>query len=386
MTTMDRRPARSSAAELPPPPPSFGVGFWRAALGAPALVGIGPYGPLGPPDIYGLRLPGGFRGRLLGRTGRAVAGTDHIWPDEPSGGGTLRTRDGGWVYVSSSERPAGDGAVSAIRFSPEGRLADAYSLLAGTTDNRGGAMTPWDSWLSCERHERGRVWECDPTRPGQGSVRAGLGVFAHSAVAVDPRSGWLYLTEDDRDGRLYRFRPDEYGDLSTGVLEAAKVRRSGHVDWVEVSSKRPERSEATTGFQRASVAWFAEGHVFVSTAIDRRVWALDVGTNECEVVYDADAMGLDTPLHDPDDIVVHERSGDIFVSESADGDAHLLLLADANQRRVAAPFVELVGHDGSEICGVAFSPDGSRLYFSSQRGLEGEGLTFEVTGPFRRQR
>ncbi len=34
----------------------------------------------------------------------------------------------------------------------------------------------------------------------------------------------------------------------------------------------------------------------------------------------------------------------------------------------------------------AFSPDGSRLYFSSQRGTSGAssgGITYEVRGPFR---
>jgi secreted PhoX family phosphatase len=52
-----------------------------------------------------------------------------------------------------------------------------------------------------------------------------------------------------------------------------------------------------------------------------------------------------------------------------------------------APFVRRDGHDGSEITGPAFSPDGTRLYFSSQRGSGGgttdPGMTFEVTGPFR---
>jgi len=39
-------------------------------------------------------------------------------------------------------------------------------------------------------------------------------------------------------------------------------------------------------------------------------------------------------------------------------------------------------HEGSELTGPAFSPDGTRLYFSSQRGF-GAGMTFELTGPFR---
>ena len=53
--------------------------------------------------------------------------------------------------------------------------------------------------------------------------------------------------------------------------------------------------------------------------------------------------------------------------------------------RQVAPFLQLVGHDGSEITGPAFNPAGDRLYFSSQRGVgnSGIGVTFEVRGPFR---
>jgi secreted PhoX family phosphatase len=64
-----------------------------------------------------------------------------------------------------------------------------------------------------------------------------------------------------------------------------------------------------------------------------------------------------------------------------------VLLANAQGQRIAAPFLQLVGHAGSEVAGPAFSPDGSRLYFSSQRGTDGgnngPGMTFEIRGPFR---
>jgi secreted PhoX family phosphatase len=46
-----------------------------------------------------------------------------------------------------------------------------------------------------------------------------------------------------------------------------------------------------------------------------------------------------------------------------------------------SPFLEVTGQSGSEITGPAFSPDGSRLYFSSQRGSSW-GITYEVLGPF----
>lgn len=55
---------------------------------------------------------------------------------------------------------------------------------------------------------------------------------------------------------------------------------------------------------------------------------------------------------------------------------------------VVTPFLRVLGQEKSEITGPAFTSDGSRLYFSSQRGKSGfvagtDGCTYEVTGPFR---
>ena len=45
---------------------------------------------------------------------------------------------------------------------------------------------------------------------------------------------------------------------------------------------------------------------------------------------------------------------------------------------------QVVGHDGSEITGIAFDPSLRRLLFSSQRGADGApgGVTYMVEGPF----
>jgi uncharacterized protein len=55
-------------------------------------------------------------------------------------------------------------------------------------------------------------------------------------------------------------------------------------------------------------------------------------------------------------------------------------------------FLKLTGNEhflggelSSETVGLAFSPDGTRLYFGSQRA-GGVGKVYEVTGPFRTDR
>jgi secreted PhoX family phosphatase len=213
-------------------------------------------------------------------------------------------------------------------------------------------------------------------------ARPALGKFAHEAAVVDPQTGTVYLTEDDGDGRLYRFRPTVRGDLRDGMLEAASVGTNGAVSWVPASPKRPYRGKDSTAFNRGEGAWFSGRQLYFCTTADNRVWELDVDTGQIEVIYDAATVIGFAPLRDPDNITVHEPSGDLFVAEDAD-DIELVLLAEDAGGRVAAPFLQFAGHDGSEVTGPAFTPDGSRLYVSSQRGFDGDGLTFEITGPFR---
>jgi uncharacterized protein len=365
----------------------LGVAGWRRAFALPAVPGDFPYGPLGAPDANGVALPEGFTARLLATTGEPVGNTGYEWHGEPDGGDTFEVPGGGWVYVSNAELNGTRGGCGALRFDAAGSVVDAYSILNGTKWNCAGGSTPWGTWLSCEEHRAGLVWECDPFRPGQGIARPALGKFPHEAAVVDPTSGCVYLTEDDYDSRFYRFRPTSgvVGELERGVLEAAAVQPDGRVEWIEVPIDRPYRKSDTTGFERGEGAWYSAGVVYFCTTADDRVWAYDVNAARIEVIYDAALIGIDAPLREPDNVTVHARSGDIYVAED-DDDLQLVLLADGSGQRIAAPFLQLSGHGGSEVAGPAFSPDGSRLYFSSQRGRDGKnGMTFEVTGPFRRR-
>jgi secreted PhoX family phosphatase len=364
----------------------LGPACWKRVFGANSVLGPSPYGALGGPDALGIRLPSGFSARLIGMTGQVVAGTNYVWHGWPDGGATFATGDGGWVYVSNSELSGTRGGVGAVRFDANGRIVDAYRILAGTKYNCAGGSTPWGTWLSCEEHRAGLVWECNPLAPGQGIARPAMGKFAHEAAVVDPRSGYVYLTEDSNDSRLYRFRPAAWQNLSAGTLEAASVNGAGRVTWLAVSPARPYRGHDSAVFARGEGAWFSNGHVYFCTTADNRVWSLETATNRLEVIYDAALLGIGGPLREPDNVTVHQPSGDIFVAED-DDDLQLVLLANQFGQRIAAPFLQLVGHDGSEVAGPAFSPDGTRLYFSSQRGTDGgnngPGMTFEVTGPFR---
>ncbi|WP_426745914.1 alkaline phosphatase PhoX [Myxococcus faecalis] len=367
----------------------LGPGFWRAAYAAPARPGPGPYGAIsGSPDAHGLRLPAGFTSRIIARTGQNVPGTNYTWHLAPDGGACFDTGDGGWVYVSNSEIPL-LGGVSSIRFDGGGNVVDAYRILSNTSINCAGGPTPWGTWLSCEEWDLGHVWECDPRSPSQGQRRSALGAFTHEAVAVDPVGQRLYLTEDRPEGRFYRFTPSQWPSLGTGRLEAAKLNGNAldgtaSFSWVKVSASRSASLQLerflTTAFNGGEGCWYDSGTVYFTTKGDNRVWAHTPATGQVEVIYDDD-LYPDSPLRGVDNITM-SRSGDLFVAEDG-GDLQLCLITPGPERTVA-PFLQLDGHAGSELTGPAFSPDGRRLYFSSQRGTDGTtGVTFEVSGPFR---
>src|SRR5687768_11108140 len=79
-----------------------GPGLLPRIFGAPRVTN-GTYGALRPPDGNGVMLPRGFRSRVIARSGTRVVGTSYVWHDNPDGGATFTTDDGGWVYVSNSE-------------------------------------------------------------------------------------------------------------------------------------------------------------------------------------------------------------------------------------------------------------------------------------------
>lgn len=351
-------------------------------------------GALGEPDANGLRLPPGFASRIVARAGdRPAASAAYVWPTWPDGGASFATEGGGWVYVANSEVGNNGGGVGALRCDASGNVVDAYSILQGTSRNCAGGLTPWGTWLSCEEVDSGRVWECDPLGRRAAVVHPALGTFNHEAAVVDPDRGQVYLSEDKGDGRLYRFtpervRPDDALDLSSGILEVARIVEpaeagGGRVEWLAIPDARgtdtPTRHQvpASTPFNGGEGMWFAHGAVYLTTKGDNRVWVYRPEDRMLSVLYDDDRFA--EPVLTGVDNVLVSASGDVLVAEDG-GNMQLVVITPRGR---VVPLVEIPGQPLSEIAGPAFDPSGKRLYFSSQRGGPSlAGMTYEITGPF----
>ena len=375
----------------------LGATFWDDLFGSAGSGTRSPrrgYGPRGPADEHGLRLPEGFRSRLIARGREPVEGTDYRWHLASDGMACFAADDGGWILVSNSETLSG--GASAVRFDATGRPRSAYRILDGTTQNCSGGGTPWGTWLSCEEVMGGLVWECDPMARRRALSRPAMGTFKHEAAAVDPRGRRIYLTEDLIDGGVYRFTPDRWHDLSSGLLEIATVGRGGGVTWTKVPDPAARRVatrdqvRGSTRFQRAEGVWHDDGTVYISTTGDHRVHAYDIQREQIEVIYDGLAPGKPTPLLRVDQLTAN-HAGEVFVCEDIATDEIDIGLIDRDGR--VSKFLSATGpdHVGSELTGVTFDPSGSRMYFSSQRafgkdGIPGPGAIYEVSGPFKGSR
>lgn len=404
------------------------------------LAGIGELVDTG---VDGIRAPEGFGVRVVAKhLSHPVSGlfdplglTGYHWHQAPDGGACFAADDGGWVYVSNSETEPRGGA-GALRFDAQGTIVDAYRILDDTRRNCAGGATPWRTWLSCEETGDGLVYECDPFGTPDGAVaRPALGVFNHEAVAVDMTTRTVFLTEDAGDGRLYRFVADASDVDASGavtrlrmqngrlqVMNIAGYENGGYAaddallhtlhrtSWLDVVSPEAAQSGVRanpaaggmavpgTVFKGGEGIWLYEvpsalrsvppggsrptrALVFFACKGDNRVFAYDVDNDLIESVFDNASIA---PAFDDVDNVVVGPAGDVIVAE--DGEAMRLMVVLPNRPAKTLLQVTL---GGSELTGPAFSPDGSRLYFSSQRGPNlalgntGTGVTYELTIPER---
>ena len=352
-----------------------------------------------------LGLPPGFRYHSFGWTG------DPLFPGLTGGPATPPLHDGmgvikqvgsfailcrnheaatGPAFVDGRLRysPAAAGGSTNIMFDTHrAQWIAAWPTLSGTVRNCAGGGTAHNSWLSCEEtainttdaagntYTHGWVFDVPSVGTANGRPIKAMGRRSHEAAAVDPRTGYVYLTENTTPGGVYRFKPTrtrlwEAPYSNGGKLEMLKVsarpnanlRGAFHgtaypvpigepldVDWVPIND--PENRVAASnyaqgatrggaGFSRANGVWYRDGTVFFvcadgGTKGKGQVFALDLERQTLNLIYDASGTaGSPSELDNPHNFTVTPRGSLLFCENDA-GNPASTLEGESTERMVA---------------------------------------------------
>jgi secreted PhoX family phosphatase len=342
----------------------------------------------------------------------------------------------------------GGGGVTTLVLDPDLTVVRDFVSLSGTYVNCSGGPTPWGSWLSGEEtvagpregFEQSHGWVFEVPASADAEVLAvplkDMGRFSHEAVAIDPRTGIAYETEDSAfppGSGLYRFLPRTPGRLAAGGrlqiavvqgeprLELFRGSAAGidvgaefDVTWADLDLTDPgddgSESDRRTAlflnglekgaavFARLEGCWFGEGSVFFHDTVGGphaggHVWQYVPGDGEGRggpadqgrLRRVVESPGTEV-LNNPDGLCVSPRGG-LVLCEDGSGVQHLRGLTrdgaifDVAQNRL----------NQAEFAGACFSPDGETLFVNIQGATSGQpldedvkgmGVTFAIRGPW----
>ncbi len=303
------------------------------------------------------------------------------------------------------------GGTVTIYLDKDLNLIKHYQSLTGTILNCAGGTTPWGTWISCEEagdegwfmgKRHGYVFEVDPTKPIQkAEPLKAMGRFNHEAIAVDPETGIVYLTEDEKTGCFYRFIPKVKDQLNQGgELQALKfvdpsikhttfdglsLNKSYACEWVTVDEPDPEEDNIRFRAQAKGAAVFVRGEglsidqdgiYFTCTeggqANKGQVFCYkpnsDNLTGNIELLYECSE---NTILAMPDNLTVSPW-GDLIICEDNGHKEQFIvgLTKDGNSYVIAS-------NRQSEWAGVCFSPDGKTMFANIHKQ---PGMTLAIQG------
>jgi len=411
------------------------------------------------PDPKGyLDLPEGFTYHIISRAGETMS-DGLLVPGRPDGMGTFLDAMGRTVIIRNHENsptplehspfgpsnerlskvdpkslydwgsgtnPGLGGTTTLIYDEETGTVVDQFLSLAGTYRNCAGGVTPWNSWITCEEdvtradgntvlEDHGYVFEVPMEAKGLVSpdpIKA-MGRFNHEAVAVDPVSGCVYLTEDRHDGLLYRYLPHKKGKLSAGgKLQALAVRDQKMLDtrnwdtpglaknepmevyWLDLDGvEAPEDDLRQRGFEKGAARfargegiWMGDGELFFACTNGGpkktgQVFKYQLSTKEGKKREDKAPATLELYAESEDKTVLDMCDnltiapwGDVLLCEDNGALNHIRGINAQGEIYTLA----CNRSSRSELTGAVFSPSGKTLFVNVQEN----GDTVAITGPW----
>lgn len=420
---------------------------------------VGPYGPLLKDPKGVLDLPKGFSYQIFSETGSRMDDGFQV-PSALDGMAAFPGPNGTTVLVRNHELSPGDprtlpffdrkaydliprelvydsglaerhvcgGTTTVVYDTKKQKMLTHYLSLAGTSTNCAGGRTPWNTWISCEETtiysvsgekdtNHGYCFEVDPLA---GKLKAprrltSLGRFRHEAIAIDPRDGVVYLTEDLAIGLLYRFIPEKPNDLTgPGRLQALSImdmpgkstanrkdlgpdvipmNQSMKVRWIDMDDTDNLNNDMMQRGKALGANTFCRGEgidygfgklVFTCTsggpAKQGQVWRYTPGKNAGKANETPGSLELFAEPNDRNimsmvDNLCIAPNGHVILTED-NGQAHARVLGITPQGQI----YEIAKNvkNMHELAGCTWSADGKTLFFN----IFDEGGTVAVTGPW----
>ena len=430
-----------------------------SALKAPGFGNLMPSVTKNTGETY-LSLPQGFEYNVLGKTGKILSDGQKTPPSHDGmatfkfgnelrivrnhevAGGSLPHENFGIGKGNHYDDTAGGGTTTLVINPKTREIERDFVSLSGTLINCAGGRTPWGSWISCEETTLGQTVRTRPDGRKSGGFKKphgycfevparanstvtpvplkAMGRFVHEAIAVDKKSGIVYLTEDYNPAGFYRFLPNRRARLAEGgTLQILTVKdkpnydtRAAHLpgatfaaSWVTIDNPDPAEADVDPQAvfkqgQRKGAAAFArlegcyadeKGRIYaVSTSgggnKGGQIWQYqDTGRNEGRLT-----LVFETPnreiLDMPDNICLHPKSDLMFICEDSDyigeggtRDNYVRILTPGGR---VADFAKNITPNfmSSEFAGSTFSRDGKTLFVN----LQAAGVTLAIWGDWGR--
>ena len=424
-------------------------------LKAPGFGELVPTAAKNTGEVY-VSLPKGFEYNVIGKAGTTMA-DGRITPAAHDGMATFKVgrelriirnheitrgripRPGAAIGNGNHYDETAGGGTTTLVVDPRTRLITRdFVSLSGTLVNCAGGPTPWGSWISCEETTIGAAIRSQPNGTKIGGfpkphgycfeVMASannnlppvplkaMGRFEHEAIAVDPKTNIVYLTEDYAACGFYRFLPRRSKRLAEGgTLQMLAVKDKPQFDtrkgqtmrvsqtatWVTIDDPDPEITDVDTqavykqGLAKGGATFNRlegicsdkKGRIYFTSTSggDNRggqIWSYEpTGRDEGRLIllFESPNRRL---LDMPDNITLMPKSDLLFICEDSDyvgegGTPENVIRILMPDGRIADFAVNIfAANPRSEFAGTTFSRDGKTLFFN----IQGAGITLAVWG------